>query len=137
MRIKGTDSSPVDSGGTRAVERVRRTTPAASGGSPAQSGADSVHITDSARQLASLEQAIHEVPDVDAQRVAAVHHGTRDGAGQSASHGHVRAERGHRRGTDRRSAYRGRAVLAGTSRAGSAPGFGEYFCVRPPKLSAA
>ena len=72
MRIKGTDSSPVDSGGTRAVERVRRTTPAASGGSPAQSGTDSVHITDSARQLASLEQAIREVPEVDAQRVAAV-----------------------------------------------------------------
>lgn len=70
MRIKGTDSSPVDSGGTRAVERVRRATPAASGDSPAQSGTDSVHITDSARQLASLEQAIREVPEVDTQRVA-------------------------------------------------------------------
>jgi negative regulator of flagellin synthesis FlgM len=72
MRIKGTDSSPVESGGTRAVERVRRATPAASGGSPAQSGVDSVHITDSARQLASLEQAINDVPEIDAQRVAAV-----------------------------------------------------------------
>ena len=70
MRIKGTDSSPVESGGTRAVEGVRRSTPVTSGDKPAQSGADSVHITDSARQLASLEQAIREVPEVDTQRVA-------------------------------------------------------------------
>jgi negative regulator of flagellin synthesis FlgM len=69
MRIKGTDSSPVDSGGTRAVERVRRSTAVDSATTPAQSGADSVQITDSARQLAGLEQAIREVPDVDARRV--------------------------------------------------------------------
>jgi negative regulator of flagellin synthesis FlgM len=72
MRIKGTDSSPVDSGGTRAVERVRRSTPVASGTTPAQSGVDSVHITDSARQLANLEQAIRDVPEVDAQRVETI-----------------------------------------------------------------
>ena len=60
MRIKGTDSSPVDSGGTRAVERVRRSTAASPANTPAQSGADSVHITDSARQLAGLQQAIDE-----------------------------------------------------------------------------
>ena len=47
MRIKGTDSSPVDSGGTRAVERVRRSTAASPANTPARSGADSVHITDS------------------------------------------------------------------------------------------
>jgi negative regulator of flagellin synthesis FlgM len=69
MRIKGTDSSPVDSGGTRAVERVRRSTAASPANTPAQSGADSVHITDSARQLAGLQQAIHELPEIDTQRV--------------------------------------------------------------------
>ena len=72
MRIKGTDSSPVDSGGTRAVERVRRSTAVASSTTPAQSGTASVQITDSARQLAGLEQAIREVPDVDARRVEAL-----------------------------------------------------------------
>jgi negative regulator of flagellin synthesis FlgM len=69
MRIKGTDSSPVDNGGPRAVERVRRSTTVSPENAPAQSGADSVHITDSARQLAGLQQAIHELPEVDAQRV--------------------------------------------------------------------
>jgi len=72
MRIKGTDSSPVDNGGPRAVERVRRSTAVSSGSTPAQSGADSVHITDTARQLAGLQQAIHELPEVDAQRVEAL-----------------------------------------------------------------
>jgi flagellar biosynthesis anti-sigma factor FlgM len=28
-----------------------------------------VHITDSARQLAGLQQAIHELPEIDTQRV--------------------------------------------------------------------
>ncbi len=69
MRIKGTDSGPVEGSGTRAVERVRHSSPAASGDSPAQPRTDSVHITESARRLASLEQAIREVPDVDTQRV--------------------------------------------------------------------
>jgi len=72
MRIKGTDSSPVDGGGTRAVDRVRRSTAVASGTHPAQSGADSVHITDSAHQLASLQQAVNAVPEIDAQRVDAL-----------------------------------------------------------------
>jgi negative regulator of flagellin synthesis FlgM len=72
MRIKGTDSSPVDSGGTRAVERVRRSTAASPANTPAQSGAGSVHITDSARQLAGLQRAIHGLPDIDARRVEAL-----------------------------------------------------------------
>ena len=75
MRIKGTDSSPVESGGTRPVERIRRSTPVDSGTTPARSGTDSVHITDSARQLAGLEQAIREaldrgVPHPNAVRLA-------------------------------------------------------------------
>jgi len=72
MRIKGTDSSPVDSGGPRAVERVRRAPGVATGDTQTQASVDNVHITDSARQLANLEQAIRDVPEVDAQRVEAL-----------------------------------------------------------------
>jgi negative regulator of flagellin synthesis FlgM len=86
MRIKGTDSSPVESGGTRPVERIRRSTPVDSGTAPAGSGTDSVHITDSARQLAGLEQAIREIPDVDTQRVATLQ--------QSIEHGQYQVDAG-------------------------------------------
>ncbi|MCC7462544.1 MAG: flagellar biosynthesis anti-sigma factor FlgM [Gammaproteobacteria bacterium] len=86
MRIKGTDSGPVDSGGTRAVERVRHSTPVGSGTTPAASGADSVRITDSARQLSGLEQAVRAAPDVDTQRVATLQ--------QSIERGQYRADAG-------------------------------------------
>lgn len=86
MRIKGTDSSPVDGGGTRAVDRVRRSTAVGSQGTPAQTGADSVRITDSARRLAGLQQAIHALPDIDAQRV--------DTLQQSIDRGQYRADAG-------------------------------------------
>jgi flagellar biosynthesis anti-sigma factor FlgM len=79
MRIKGTDSGPVDNGGTHAVERVRRATPVAADAAPAQSGSHSVHITDSARQLAGLEQAVREVPEVDTQRVATLQQSIENG----------------------------------------------------------
>jgi len=74
MRIKGTDSSPVDSGAARAVDRVRRTTATGAPGTPAQPRADSVHITDSARQLTGLQRAIDELPDIDTRRVADLQH---------------------------------------------------------------
>lgn len=69
MRIKGSDGSTIDSGATPAVEHVRPQTAAGSGSTPSQPRADSVHITDSARQLAGLAQAIRDTPDIDARRV--------------------------------------------------------------------
>jgi negative regulator of flagellin synthesis FlgM len=71
-RIKGTDSQAVEAGSNRQVERVRRTaaTPAASS-APGQT-AESVQITDAARQMNSLSQAIGAVPEVDTQRVSAL-----------------------------------------------------------------
>lgn len=71
-RIKGSESSPVD-GRSRAIERVQRTARTSSADKPTDSGAttsvESVHITDSARQLLALQQAIGDVPDIDQSRV--------------------------------------------------------------------
>lgn len=79
-RIKGGDTSAVETGSNRAVERVRRTAPA----SPATSTTpgtttESVSITDTARRLAALQETIAGMPDVDAARVTelrqAIEHG--------------------------------------------------------------
>ena len=69
-RIKSTESSTVQSGGSRAVDPLRATT--ATRGAVAKAPdapVDSVHITDSARQMLGLQQAINEVPDINAGRV--------------------------------------------------------------------
>jgi negative regulator of flagellin synthesis FlgM len=71
-RIKGSESSPVD-GSSRAIERVQRA--ARSGGmdktseTGSHTAAANVHITDSARQLLSLQQAIGDLPEIDQSRV--------------------------------------------------------------------
>jgi negative regulator of flagellin synthesis FlgM len=69
-RIKGTDTSAVDTGSSRSVERVRRAAPAGSTASSAPSApTESVNITDTARRLAVLQETIALMPEIDAARV--------------------------------------------------------------------
>ena len=71
-RIKGSNTSAVESGASRQVEPVRRAgAPAASTAAPAAAG-DSVQITDAARRMAALQQHIASLPEVDAARVAQI-----------------------------------------------------------------
>jgi flagellar biosynthesis anti-sigma factor FlgM len=71
-RIKGSESSPVDSG-SRAIERVQRAARSGAMDKASESGSytatESVHITDSARQLLALQQAIGDLPEIDQSRV--------------------------------------------------------------------
>lgn len=65
--------SPAPLGAGRAAEKARDPVTGGSSesaGSAAGSGAGDVHITDSASQLASLEQAVRALPAVDPARVA-------------------------------------------------------------------
>ncbi len=71
-RIKGTDSQAIETGSNRAVERVRRTSAASATPSTPEQTGESVQITDAARQMNSLSQAIGALPDVDTQRVSAL-----------------------------------------------------------------
>jgi negative regulator of flagellin synthesis FlgM len=69
-RIKGTDTSAVDAGTSRPLERVRRAAPAGSTSSSTPSApTESVNITDTARRLAALQETIALMPDIDAARV--------------------------------------------------------------------
>lgn len=54
------------------AERISRRSQASTDGAAteASAGTDSVHITDTASQLASLEQAVRDLPAVDEARVA-------------------------------------------------------------------
>jgi negative regulator of flagellin synthesis FlgM len=73
--IKGMDGGSIGPDSGNPVERVRVTTPANSGGSGASANSassDNVHITESAKTLASLSQAVNESPDVDMNKVTAV-----------------------------------------------------------------
>ena len=71
-RIERGDASAVDTGSSRTVERLRPTAP---GGSttttPVAKQTDSVNITDTARRLAALQEAVANMPEIDAGRVAA------------------------------------------------------------------
>jgi negative regulator of flagellin synthesis FlgM len=74
-RIKGLDGGSIGSDNSNPIEKVRVSNPVGSGGSSATSTtarSDSVSITDSARTLASLSQAVSDAPDVDMNRVSAV-----------------------------------------------------------------
>ncbi len=79
-RIKGGDTSALETGTSRALERVRPTAPAGSATSAAPTTAsESVSITDTARRLAALQETIGGMPEVDAARVTelrqAIEHG--------------------------------------------------------------
>jgi negative regulator of flagellin synthesis FlgM len=71
--IKGLDGGSIGSDGGNPIEKIRISTaisPASTEPSPAVQ-TDSVHITQSARSLAALSQAVHDSPEIDAGRVAA------------------------------------------------------------------
>ena len=67
-KINGLDASrPASSGGTgRVSQRSART----SASSPDSTATGEIHITDTASQLAALEQALRDLPPVDEARVA-------------------------------------------------------------------
>jgi negative regulator of flagellin synthesis FlgM len=72
-RIKGLDSSslgPSSSGSP--VEQIRASTAVSTATSAPQPSVDSVNITDSARRMFALAQAVQEAPEVDTERVAAL-----------------------------------------------------------------
>ena len=72
-RIKGSDSSAVETGTSRTIERLRPAAPAGSAATAtAAAPADSVSITDAARRLAALRDVVANVPEIDAGRVAAL-----------------------------------------------------------------
>ena len=69
-RIKGTDTSAVDAGKSRAVAGPRHGAPVSGAGAPAATQpTDSVSITDAARRLAALQEHIASLPEVDQARV--------------------------------------------------------------------
>jgi negative regulator of flagellin synthesis FlgM len=75
--IKGLDGGSIGSDNSSPVEKIRVSTPVNAGGSgqsaaTPSSDSDSVQITNSARTLASLAQAVSDTPDIDTNRVAAL-----------------------------------------------------------------
>jgi negative regulator of flagellin synthesis FlgM len=82
-RIQGSDTSSVDVGTSRTIERLSRVAPPSSPTSQttAQSAsvADSVSITDTARRLASLQEAVAGTPEIDAGRVATISNAIQQG----------------------------------------------------------
>jgi negative regulator of flagellin synthesis FlgM len=73
-RIKGLDGGSIGPGSSNPIEKIRISTTVnpAGGDSSPTAQTDSVHITQSARSLAALAQAVNDSPDIDAGRVAAV-----------------------------------------------------------------
>jgi negative regulator of flagellin synthesis FlgM len=77
-RIKGTDSPSIGASGQR-LEPVARTAPVAPT-APAQPEADNVHLTDPARNMAALAQAVFDAPDVNVERVQNVQQSLQNGS---------------------------------------------------------
>jgi negative regulator of flagellin synthesis FlgM len=80
----GVDNRPVQVGSDRAVKRTKDSVDSAATGAKPAAAAEGqgVRITDSARQLAALEQAIRDLPDIDEARVAQVRAAIADGTYQ-------------------------------------------------------
>jgi len=82
-RIKGTDTSSIDAGTSRAVERLSRVAPASSSTTPTTaqtaSATDSVSLTQTAHSLASLQEAVAGAPEIDAGRVATISNAIQQG----------------------------------------------------------
>ena len=72
-RIKGLDGGSIGPGNSNPIETIRISTPVNRAGADSSSNptVDSVHITQSARSLAALSQAVQDTPDIDSGRVAA------------------------------------------------------------------
>jgi flagellar biosynthesis anti-sigma factor FlgM len=73
-RIKGVDAGAIGPSSGAPIEQVRPSTALGSSGAGTapSGGTDSVHITNSARALAALSQALQDSPDVDPVRVASL-----------------------------------------------------------------
>lgn len=73
-RIKGLDGGSIGPGSGNPIEKVSISKPVTTVGADSVPVADtdSVHITQSARSLAALAQAVHDTPEVDNARVSAV-----------------------------------------------------------------
>lgn len=70
-KIDGLDGSrPASPGAGRVSRRSQASSGSAAGG--AAGATESVHITDTAAQLAALEKAVSDLPAVDESRVAAL-----------------------------------------------------------------
>ena len=68
----GVDNRPVQVASEHGVKRAKGSADAAPSAAKTVAAGEGVRITDSARQLAALEQAIRTLPDVDEARVAAI-----------------------------------------------------------------
>ena len=76
-RIKELGGAAITPDSGKPVEAARASAAvntATTGQSPAGPAADSVYITQSARTLAALSQALQDTPDVDSARVASLQH---------------------------------------------------------------
>lgn len=73
-RINGLDGGSIGPGSGNPIERIGLSKPITPVGTETSqpTARDSVHITDSARSLAVLAQAVQDTPDVDTSRVASV-----------------------------------------------------------------
>jgi len=71
-RIKGLDSSSLGASNSSPIEQIRASTAVSNATNAPLPAVDSVNITDSARRLFALAQAVHAAPEVDTQRVAAL-----------------------------------------------------------------
>jgi negative regulator of flagellin synthesis FlgM len=71
VKINGLENRPVQVAGKGATERTAGKSAAAPGAAVA-AAAHEVKLTDSAMQLAALEKALAQVPDVDLKRVEEV-----------------------------------------------------------------
>ena len=72
-RIKGLDGSSLGASSSGSpIEQIRASTAVSTATSAPQPGVDSVNITDSARRMFALAQAVQDAPEVDAQRVDAL-----------------------------------------------------------------
>ena len=72
-RIKELGSGSVGVSGTGSrIEQIRASTPVSTPTSAPQPSVDRVDITDTARSLLALSQAVHDAPEVDPLRVSAL-----------------------------------------------------------------
>jgi len=79
-RIKGLDSSSLGASSSGSpIEQIRASTAVSTATSAPQPSVDSLNITDSARRLFALAQAVQDSPEIDTERVAAQHHAIASG----------------------------------------------------------
>ncbi|MGC2461832.1 MAG: flagellar biosynthesis anti-sigma factor FlgM [Steroidobacteraceae bacterium] len=79
-RIKGLDSSSLGASSSGSpIEQIRASTAVSTATSAPQPSVDSLNITDSARRLFALAQAVQDSPEIDTERVAARQHAIASG----------------------------------------------------------